>query len=57
MGPNWYERAEDQLVDDLNNGLLSRSEFDAEMRELNAQYRQAAEDAAQDAYDNYMGAW
>lgn len=57
MGPNWYERAYDELVDDLNNGNIARSEFDAEMRELNWQLRSSAEEEAQAAYDNYMGGW
>lgn len=57
MGPNWYDRAEQQLVDDLNDGRISQSEFNNEMRELNRDLRQAAEDAAEDAYNSYMGGW
>lgn len=56
-GPNWYERAYDELVDDLNNGVITRSEFDAGMRDLRDELREAAEEEAQAAYDNVMGGW
>ncbi len=56
-GPNWYERAYDELVDDLNNGVITQSEFDAGMRDLRDELRAAAEEEAQAAYDNVMGGW
>lgn len=56
-GPNWYERAYDELVDDLNNGVITRSEFDAGMRDLRDELRAAAEEEAQAAYDNVMSGW
>ncbi|HEY8354573.1 MAG TPA: hypothetical protein VIK69_06100 [Methylophilaceae bacterium] len=55
--PNWYERAYDELVDDLNNGVITQSEFDAGMRDLRDELREAAEEEAQAAYDNVMGGW
>ena len=56
-GPNWYERAYDELVDDLNNGVITRSEFDAGMCDLRDELREAAEEEAQAAYDNVMSGW
>jgi hypothetical protein len=48
MGPNWYDRAVEQLEEQYAAGLISYEEFRAEMRELNAE-------RARDAYDDYMG--
>ena len=52
-----YEKAEDQLVQDLNDGRISRDEFNAEMRAMAQDYRLEAEAAAQAAYDEVMGRW
>ena len=52
---DWYEKAEDELVEQFNNGEITRKEFDYEMRELRREFRQLAEDAAQETYDTYMG--
>lgn len=57
MGPNWYEKAAEQLEQDYAAGLIDYGTFHNEMRELNHQLQGAAEEAAQDAYDNYMGRW
>ena len=50
---DWYDRAEAQLEDDLESGAITEKEFREEMRELNREYEQAAQDAAAEAYDNY----
>lgn len=52
---DWYDKAEDELVEQLNNGEITRKEFDSEMSELRRELRQQAEDAAQETYDAYMG--
>lgn len=52
-----FERAEQQLEKDYENGNLSRKEFDYEMRELIRDRRAAADEAAQCAYDDEMGRW
>ncbi len=57
MGPNWYERACEQLEQDYADGRIDYGTFHNEMRELNNELRQAAQDAADDAYDGYMGDW
>lgn len=56
-GPNWFDREEDQLVSDLNDGLITRNEFNAAMRNLREELRQAAQEEADAAYDAYMGGW
>jgi len=50
---DWYERAEKQLEEALDNGEISDSEFNDQMRDLNAEYEQARHDAAAEAYENY----
>lgn len=53
----WYEQEEDQLVEDLNNGLITREHFNQAMRELNREMRSMTEEAAQEAYDREMENW
>lgn len=55
--PNWYDREENALVEQFNNGQISRKEFDEAMRELNQELRAQAQEAADEAYDNAMGGW
>jgi hypothetical protein len=54
---NAWEREEDALVEQFNNGEISRKEFDQEMRELHQDMRAAANEAAQEAYDQVMENW
>lgn len=54
---DWFERAEDELIEQLNNGEITREEFNLEMRELRAELRAGAEEAAEAAYNDYMGSW
>jgi len=54
---NQFEREEDYLVEQVNSGLISREEFNKQMRELQRDYRAAAQEAAQDAYDREMERW
>lgn len=57
MGPNWYERACEQLEADYADGLIDCGTFRNEMRELNRELQDAAKEAARDAYDDYVGGW
>ncbi len=52
---DWYERAEQQLVDEYNNGTISMKEFNAAMRDLNAELRDSADQAAEEARDAVLG--
>ena len=51
------EREEDQLERDLADGMITAQEFNKQMRDLQREYRYAAEEAAQIAYDNEMENW
>lgn len=57
MGPNWYEKAVEQLEDDYAAGRIDYGTYHNELRELNRDLDAAAEEAARDAYDNYHGGW
>lgn len=57
MGPKWYDKAEDELTDDYNNGLISLKEFNAGMRQLREEYRAEAEYVAERAREDYYGGW
>ncbi len=52
-----FEKEEQYLEEQLANGEITNAEFNKEMRELQRDYRAAAEEAAQEAYDNEMGCW
>lgn len=54
---NWFHDAEDALAAALNNGEITKDEFHAAMKDLRAEMRLAAEEAAQEAYDREMGGW
>ena len=50
---HWMDKAVEELETDLGNGLISQEEFRAQMRDLNAELREAQYEAAQEAHDNY----
>jgi len=52
-----FEREEQSIEDDLSNGIISDQEYNDQMRELQRDYCAAAEDSAQQAYDNEMNNW
>ena len=54
---NEIELEENRLCERFNSGEISLDEFNREMRELQRDYRAAAEEAAQEAYDNEMRNW
>ncbi len=54
---NQYDREEQQLCDDYNAGLITREEYNRQMRELQRDYRAAAEEVAREAYDREMDRW
>lgn len=57
MTPRWYEREVERPEEELANGELAIKEFNEAMRYLNAELQAAAEEAAQQAYDDVMGNW
>lgn len=52
-----FDREEQQLSDDYNAGLITREEYNRRMRELQRDYRDAAAEAAEQAYDREMSNW
>ena len=54
---NQLEREEQSLEDDLKSGCLSQSEYNYEMKELHSDYRNHAEQSAQEAYDDELNRW
>lgn len=57
IGPSWHERAEREIEEEYESGHMSLSEFQSAMRDLNAELRDAAEQAVEDARDAYLGGW
>ena len=55
--PRWYDRAVEEIEQQHADGLLTNEQYHSEMRELNAELRQAADDEAERARDNYLGSW
>ncbi|GAB2620155.1 hypothetical protein [Novilysobacter erysipheiresistens] len=55
--PRWYDRAAEQIDADYDDGLIDSREHHEQMRDLNAELREAAEEEARQAYDGYMGCW
>jgi len=51
------EREEQALQDQLDRGEITIAEYNREMRELQREYRAAAREAAQDAYDRELDRW
>jgi polyhydroxyalkanoate synthesis regulator phasin len=58
MGPqSQFDREEASIIDAMNSGDISQEEGRKQMRDLHADYRGAAEEAAQEAYDREMNCW
>ena len=55
MDPRYQlERAMDRLEKDLFDGAITDEEYREEMRALEADYRDAAHEAAQDEYERWF---
>lgn len=50
---SWMERAEQELEDELAKGYINQKDYNAGVRDIQCEYEQEREDAAQRAYDNY----
>jgi hypothetical protein len=57
MGPNWYEKAMDELDRQYEAGEIDYGTYHNEQRELSREFRDAAEEAGRDAYDDYLERW
>lgn len=58
---NQYEREEEQLERDLSAGIISNAEYNKELRAMQQSYREEmrahVEEAAERAYNDFMGNW
>lgn len=54
---NQYDREEEQLAHDYAAGLITREEYNRQMRELQRDYRAAAEESAREAYERELDRW
>lgn len=52
-----FEKEENALEDQLDNGEITTAEFNKEMREMRRSFREEAEESAHRAYDDEMGRW
>lgn len=50
----WYEKAEAQIEQDFQNGIIDHEEYKKQMRDIVNELRNCAEEAAQSAYDDHM---
>lgn len=57
MSMRAYEREEERIEQAFANGDLTPEEYREELRELQRDYRAAAEEAAERAYSDEMERW
>lgn len=49
----WYNKAYDELEEQLANGDISQAEFRQEVRSLREELESCRQEAAEEAYNNY----
>lgn len=54
---NQYDREEQQLDDDLAAGRITPAEHSKQLRELQRDYRDAARESAESAYERELDNW
>lgn len=54
---DWYEREENAIQEAYARGEISNAEMWRQMRELNRDYRDAAQEAGRDAYEQELERW
>ena len=52
-----FEREVELLENDLESGAISTKEFNQEMRELERDYRDAAQESAEQAFQDEFNRW
>jgi hypothetical protein len=52
-----FEREEAHIIEMMNSGEISNAEGWKQIRELQRDYRAAAQEAAQEAYDRELERW
>lgn len=51
---NWHDKASEQIQQDHDNGLISDKEYFQQMRDLDAEYREYAQEEADKVFDKLM---
>lgn len=54
---DWYEREESAIQEAYSRGEITNAEMWRQMKELNRDYRDAAQESAQGAYEREMENW
>lgn len=54
---HWHETALESLDQELEDGLITQTEYRNHMQDLDNELEAEAEAAAQAAYDDVMGGW
>jgi hypothetical protein len=52
-----FEREEEQLEQDLADGLITQKEYNAALRDMRDHLIEEANQAADDAFHQYLGRW
>ena len=52
-----FEREEEDIINQINNGELTNQEGQRQLNELYRDYRAAAEESAQRAYSDELSRW
>ena len=53
----YFDKQVDILDDELANGMITTQEYNEQVRELERDYREMADQAAQDAYEDERSRW
>ena len=52
-----FDREEQQIEDDLENGIITSIEYNKQLRDLRQGYRECMDEACDNAYDNERNNW
>ena len=55
--PRWYDKAVESICEAAAKGEISQEEFIEQLKDLNAELREQAEEAAEEARRDVMGDW
>lgn len=55
MSANWFDREEEILERDLEDGRITQAEYNAAIRDMRREMEDRAREAAQETYEREMG--
>ena len=53
--PRWFDRAEQEIEQSYNRGEINMAEYNSQMRDLQDELRSNADEAAEQAREDYYG--